>query len=84
MNTNVTRHFEVHIVATTAEADRAQIVGLPEIPYDLTECANCEEPIGRTPEVKSHFIPLAIVLGEDDLGHLLCLRCAAPVYTISV
>lgn len=79
-----TQHFEVHIIATTADADHASLAGLPEIPYDMTACANCESDIGRTPTVKAHFIPLAIVLGEDDEGHLLCLRCTAPIFEHSV
>ena len=79
MNINTSRHFEVHLIVSGLEADIALLAGLPEIPYDITTCSNCEEAIGRAPELKSKFIPLAIVLDASDDGRLLCLRCVAPV-----
>lgn len=74
-----TMHFELHLILNLSAADLAPLAGLPEVPYDLTECSNCEEPIGRAPGLAVKFIPLAIVLDDTDDSTLLCLRCVAPV-----
>jgi len=46
----ITKHFEVHLITNSLEADLALLAGLPEVPYDLTECFNCESAIG--PELR--------------------------------